>query len=424
MKIQTLQNKFMQLSPFKKKILISSLLLQSTILKMQSTPSRQAPRKFVSVVDLRDIGWMTYMREMDDVTFVRRHRVSKNVFEMFVNRIVSKRGRNRNQYVERHLSLCLRSCAGSRMVDLSELYGLSESTGYKKFWEMILWIIDVGDVVDFKEDDDGDLEERAQAFRNISNAGIMQGCVAAIDGLLVEIERPNVNDPMKFFSTRYKKFGVNMQAACDAQKRFVFVSMICGAATNDAKAFEFSSLAEVLHHEMDSRFWVAGDCAYQSNLGIVTPFTASQMDDDNNQFNFHLSQVRIVIENAFGILKGRWGILWRRLRFPVEKVSRIVQALVILHNAIVDERVDDRGPRDLVVETRLVTRDVPIPEDLRGEEEEVNTDGHVPVYPLPADKNDTRVALCAAVKAAGLRRPRNRGNVTRARAAVLGSRQA
>ena len=86
------------------------------------------------------------------------------------------------------------------MVDLSELYGLSESTGYKKFWEMILWIIDVGDVVDFKEDDDGDLEERAQAFRNISNAGIMQGCVAAIDGLLVEIERPNVNDPMKFFS--------------------------------------------------------------------------------------------------------------------------------------------------------------------------------------------------------------------------------
>ena len=108
-------------------------------------------------MDLREIGWTTYMEEMDEVTFVRRHRVSKNVFNMFVDRIARKRGRNVNNYIERNLSLTLRFCAGSRMTDLSELFGVSESTGYKKFWEMILWIIDVGDPINFGGDDESAL---------------------------------------------------------------------------------------------------------------------------------------------------------------------------------------------------------------------------------------------------------------------------
>jgi len=60
----------------------------------------------------------------------------------------------------------------------------------------------------------------------------------------------------------------------------------------------------------------------------VTPrITAAQKN-----FNYRQSRARMVVENAFGRLKGRWRCLLKRLDFALENVPNVVAACVILHN--------------------------------------------------------------------------------------------
>ena len=61
--------------------------------------------------------------------------------------------------------------------------------------------------------------------------------------------------------------------------------------------------------------------AYNSNL---TPGQRS--------FNFHLSRARIVVENTFGRLKGRWRRLMKRNDMNIDNVPYVITACCVLHN--------------------------------------------------------------------------------------------
>ncbi|CAM9349997.1 unnamed protein product [Phaeothamnion confervicola] len=48
--------------------------------------------------------------------------------------------------------------------------------------------------------------------------------------------------------------------------------------------------------------------------------------------HFFQSQLRITVERTFGLLVGRWGILWSLLRLDLCNVPRVLSALPLLHN--------------------------------------------------------------------------------------------
>ena len=78
-----------------------------------------------------------------------------------------------------------------------------------------------------------DWNDRSSAF------GLFYGCLAAIDGWLCTIEQPSdVHNPGDFFSGHYQKFGLNVQAMCDANLRITYVSVAGNGGTNDARAFK------------------------------------------------------------------------------------------------------------------------------------------------------------------------------------------
>lgn len=65
-----------------------------------------------------------------------------------------------------------------------------------------------------------------------------------------------------------------------------------------------------------SGFYVVGGNAYCNNNTLLTSFTKSRTTTkSNDSFNFHLSQIRIRVEMAFGLLVNKWRILRRRSRF-------------------------------------------------------------------------------------------------------------
>ena len=70
---------------------------------------------------------------------------------------------------------------------------------------------------------------------------------------------------------------------------------------------------------------------------MIVPIPGCDLDTFSDAFNFFLSQLRIRVEMAFGILINRWGVLWKRLSVQLRHVPALILCLFRLHNFCIDE---------------------------------------------------------------------------------------
>lgn len=148
-------------------------------------------------------------------------------------------------------------------------------------------------------------------------------------------DTPNV---LSFFSGNKSGYGLNVQATCDANYRFCSMSAIAAGSTNDWTAWNRSEISESVAR-LPPGFYMLGDAAYPLSDQLLTPYPGKLLPRDRDAFNFFLSQLRVRIEQAFGILVGQWGILWRPLRVQFAGRSDLITALFRLHNFLCDEKV-------------------------------------------------------------------------------------
>ena len=149
------------------------------------------------------------------------------------------------------------------------------------------------------------------------------------------VDTPNV---LSFYSGSKSGYGLNVQATCDANYRFCSMSAIAAGSTNDWTAWNRSGLSDSVAR-LPPGFYVLGDAAYPLSDQLLTPYPGKLLPRDQDAFNFYLSQLRVKIEQAFGILVGQWGILWRPLRVQFAGRSGLITALFRLHNFLCDEKV-------------------------------------------------------------------------------------
>src|SRR5436189_5345989 len=93
--------------------------------------------------------------------------------------------------------------------------------------------------------------------------------------------------------------------------------------------------------------YILGDGGYP-NLGwLIVPYKdiGRGLTQMQTYFNLKHSQTRIKVEQAFGLLKGRWRCLLNKLEVSFEIVSHIVTTCCILHN-ICEERRDFLPPEE------------------------------------------------------------------------------
>ena len=78
---------------------------------------------------------------------------------------------------------------------------------------------------------------------------------------------------------------------------------------------------------------ILGDSAYPALPWLVKPFPETAIMTDMEKFyNYRQSRARMIVENSFGKLKGRWRCLLKRMDFQLENVAPVVTACVVLHN--------------------------------------------------------------------------------------------
>ena len=299
---------------------------------------------------------------MSDKHFRRRYRMDKDSFWRLLHIIedhLPSTGENRSRrrgavpngpisHAAR-LSMALRIAAGGDPLDIASNHGVHDGEPMTSFWNVVD-AIHQSSQLDIKFPSSHDEQELlAEEFKSKSDIGISH-CVGAIDGILMWIHMPTTSDceelgigPSKFYCGRKKKYGLNMQAVCDARRRFLWVELKYPGSTSDFFAFDQSSFKSQLEQEGFLRrgLCLFGDAAYANSPYMVTPFrTATGTKDD---FNFFQSQLRINIECAFGMLVHRFGML--RKAFPmgvsVSNTNRAIMALCKLHNFCIDANSGD-----------------------------------------------------------------------------------
>ena len=76
-----------------------------------------------------------------------------------------------------------------------------------------------------------------------------------------------------------------------------------------------------------------GDGAYPATTWQDKPYSFNlHLSDTEKNFNKHRSSARVTVERVFGVLKGRWRCLLKRLDNDLESVSSIIITCCVLHN--------------------------------------------------------------------------------------------
>ena len=252
------------------------------------------------------------------------------------------------------LSMALRIAAGGDPLDIATNHGVNPNEPMSSFW-CVVDAIHQSEQLDIKFPTSHDEQKMlAKEFEAKSSINICN-CVGAIDGILIWVHQPTEADckdlgfgPIKFLCGRKKKFGLNMQACCDARRRFLYVDIRFPGSTSDFFAFEQSSLKKDLEKEgyLHPGLCLFGDAAYVNAPYMCVPYrnVSEETNPLKDGFNFFQSQLRINIECAFGMLVHRFGML--RKPFPVNvsipKTNSAVLALCKLHNYCIDRNVDDQ----------------------------------------------------------------------------------
>ena len=106
--------------------------------------------------------------------------------------------------------------------------------------------------------------QSAASFSSISTNRVMTECVAVLDRYHMEIttlSKKEVHNVKSYFSGHYQMYGINIQAACNHNCRFLFIGVGGPGVMGDREAVKESGLSKLVE-KLPGLIYCIGDCAY------------------------------------------------------------------------------------------------------------------------------------------------------------------
>ena len=285
-----------------------------------------------------------------DGWFKKNLRVSRNTFSWIVDRLTAyseqhdcfKRGPNAFVDMPMGVAMTLSYLSQeSGYLHTASLFGIAKSTAIKVINSILDIIIAISPQVIKFPGTEGVWKQIGNEFE--ANCGFPD-VAGAVDGTIFQIERPFDYDG---WICRKGFAAINMQATVDSQGRFMEYSVRAGSCS-DKNVWKMSSIGRMANSIIPKMMHFLGDAGYTLSSSLLTPYTIyPDMPRDEKTYNYLHSRSRIVIEQAFGGLKGRWRILKRTLNMKTPaSCARTIVACMVLHNLTIDigddVQLDDR----------------------------------------------------------------------------------
>uniref|UniRef100_A0A8C3HMN3 DDE Tnp4 domain-containing protein n=1 Tax=Chrysemys picta bellii TaxID=8478 RepID=A0A8C3HMN3_CHRPI len=166
-------------------------------------------------------------------------------------------------------------------------------------------------------------------------------CGGVIDGTHIPILAPDHQGSQYINCKGY--FSMVLQALMDHKGRFTNINVGWPGRVHDARVFRNTNLFKQLQQgiyfpdqkitigDFEMPTAVLGDPAYPLMPWLIKPYTGS-LDSSQELFNYRLSKCRMVVECAFGRLKGRWRTLLTHSDLSQTNIPIVIAACCVLHN--------------------------------------------------------------------------------------------
>ena len=246
------------------------------------------------------------------------------------------------------LAMTLRYLAGAKYLDLYLWSNIHPDYAKKIVNDVIKnWLCN-DDILRINFYDDVLLDKansnRIRREFSSKTGGIINGCIGAVDGWLVKIRSPSMNEvvnPGKYYS-RKNVYGINVQVIVDKKKKILWRHIGEVGSSHDSQVFHDSRLGKCLQIEREylaqEGLYLVGDSAYALRNYLLCPFDCALPHTPQDTFNYFLSSARIFVECCFGEVDRRWGILWGPIEGNLKGKTLIVDACLRLHNYILEQK--------------------------------------------------------------------------------------
>jgi hypothetical protein len=276
--------------------------------------------------------WHLIVPKYDDMRFKRIMRMDSWSFQHLILKIEShsifqSTGNKPQAPVELQLSIFLRRIGSKdEIFGICSRYGISEGTVYLYCKRVMIAIFSLKhELVKWPT---GEL--RKLVHLEFNKIGGFNNVIGAIDGTHIILENAPLKQP-EIYWNRKKKYSIQCQAIVDHRGIFTDYEIGWPGSVHDAKVYRNSFFYQNVSTLIEGWDYLLGDSAYPLSSFLIKPFNNPE-NYLQTQFNVIHSLHRVVVENAFGRLKNRFGSL---KGLNVKKISTAIQlteCCIILHN--------------------------------------------------------------------------------------------
>ena len=248
------------------------------------------------------------------------------------------------------LALCLyRLAHGCTFLTVGDLFGVAESTAHCIFHDVCKAIVEC--LYDKFVYLPRNLDEWNQELRNFLENWEFP-CVGAWDGFHVYI-----STKLKNFYSFKKRYSVTNMGFIGHNKRFMWAAVGAPGSTHDSRLLKNCNIYSDINngHVLPNKslslnsygkipFTTVGDSAFPSHPWLLKPYKECTRVPKQKYFNKRLCSARVVSEHAYGMLKGRWRIIYKKTECHLDNISLLIMTCIALHNICI-HRCDPCKPR-------------------------------------------------------------------------------